>query len=356
MAKDLPPLRPTDEATGDDASPRKRNKPKLLLTNSMVETALSPGETWTPAPGRVCVVLDFDLTLAQIHVYKALRKLGFGAHPGMLGAEKIFGDAQRFEMIQKFLERLRGRRAYIAVLTNNSEEVVQECLQLAELQKLVDMVISVNPSSTKGRDFSRLRPPGVTRWVFADDDSRNIRSVERETRRRVPCIKVDGGQGLQQHHIDTIEAAAFPPQFTSSRLSDCDVGHTSSRSLIAAKTNSEKDSDDRPGSGPCSPEPGLGPRCRQTSPPQALPLPATKVSSVLDEEVKEGVSDSDGDEHGTDEVVGPMMRVLSFIQTGSPEQDLRLDRGDEPEEEAWNMVESDGETASQRAKTSTSNT
>eukprot|EP00756_Hemistasia_phaeocysticola_P035928 Hpha_TRINITY_DN16611_c6_g2::TRINITY_DN16611_c6_g2_i1::g.179690::m.179690 len=305
----LPPLFPAEEGGVDVSSPRKRAKPKLMLTNSMVDTALSPGETWTPAPGRVCVVLDFDLTLARIHVYKELRKVGFGATPGMLGVEEIFGGSQRFGMMQKFLERLHARRAYVAVLTNNSEEVVLECLALGGLSKMVDLVISVNPSSTKGRDFSRLRPPGVTRWVFADDDSRNIRSVERETRRRVPCIQVDGGEGLQQRHIDAIEAAAFPPQFTLGSEAGivAAAANASNNSLVGTVKSIGTDSDYHHHQGESSPK-GV---CRHSS------------QDTEDEE--------DGDEQGTDEVVGPMMRALS-VNYLLPDDDLRLD-GEEDDEE-----------------------
>eukprot|EP01065_Artemidia_motanka_P007016 TRINITY_DN13442_c1_g1_i1.p1 TRINITY_DN13442_c1_g1~~TRINITY_DN13442_c1_g1_i1.p1 ORF type:complete len:323 (+),score=115.58 TRINITY_DN13442_c1_g1_i1:182-1150(+) len=235
----------------EDASPsRRRPPPKLSLTGSVAELSLSPaGETWTPAAGRACIVLDFDLTLASIHVYKELRKLGFGAQPSELGQDMIFGGATRHSMLVNFLTSMRQRRCHVAVLTNNSEDTVVECLRLGGLLQFVDQVISVDPSSTKGRDFSRLRPPGVSRWVFADDDTRNIRSVERETRRRVPCVLVEGGCGLQARHLAAIEEAAFPPQFNQTCGSDLSkqpsegVANLSLQSVRASEGSGGDDSD-----------------------------------------------------------------------------------------------------------------
>eukprot|EP01062_Namystynia_karyoxenos_P001363 TRINITY_DN10466_c0_g1_i1.p1 TRINITY_DN10466_c0_g1~~TRINITY_DN10466_c0_g1_i1.p1 ORF type:complete len:414 (+),score=63.24 TRINITY_DN10466_c0_g1_i1:105-1244(+) len=199
---------------------RRRGVPPPQLTTACAPTppdaSISPGDSgaaWTPSAaegGRVCVVLDFDLTLARVHVYKELCRLGFGSQPSELGKEKIFGNEERISMLTAFLTRLRGRQCHITVLTNNTEQAVCECLEIGGLSHFVDEVVTVDPCSTKGRDMKRLRPPGVTRWVFADDDVQNIRSVERETMQRVPCILVDGGQGLQPRHIAAIEQAAFP--------------------------------------------------------------------------------------------------------------------------------------------------
>eukprot|EP01062_Namystynia_karyoxenos_P022689 TRINITY_DN18718_c0_g1_i1.p1 TRINITY_DN18718_c0_g1~~TRINITY_DN18718_c0_g1_i1.p1 ORF type:complete len:340 (+),score=59.19 TRINITY_DN18718_c0_g1_i1:97-1020(+) len=210
-AKGPPGLSPIGDAAADGGK-RRRSPPKLAMQSEaelLSSHASGIAESWTPAPGRPCIVLDFDLTIAQCHVYKELRKRGMFAKPSELGTEFIFGDAERRATLGSFFNRMRAMGAYIAVLTNNSEEVVSECLKLGGLAHAVDQLISVDPCSTKGKDFSLLRPPGVTRWVFADDDLRNIRSVERETRGRVPCILVDGGKGMQPQHLAAVEDGAF---------------------------------------------------------------------------------------------------------------------------------------------------
>eukprot|EP01062_Namystynia_karyoxenos_P069447 TRINITY_DN64942_c0_g1_i1.p1 TRINITY_DN64942_c0_g1~~TRINITY_DN64942_c0_g1_i1.p1 ORF type:complete len:432 (+),score=60.83 TRINITY_DN64942_c0_g1_i1:98-1297(+) len=169
----------------------------------------SPATPWTPGPGRVCVVLDFDLTLAACHVHKELRRTGFMARPQALGLELIFGSAGRQEMIRDFLKRLRSLDAYVAVLTNNSEDIVRECLELGGYAEFVHEVLVAERD--KGSDMRKLRPPGVARWIFVDDDMRNIRSVQHATRQRVPCVHIDGGSGMQQHHIDRVEQLLTNP-------------------------------------------------------------------------------------------------------------------------------------------------
>eukprot|EP01065_Artemidia_motanka_P020625 TRINITY_DN24682_c1_g1_i1.p1 TRINITY_DN24682_c1_g1~~TRINITY_DN24682_c1_g1_i1.p1 ORF type:complete len:305 (+),score=12.61 TRINITY_DN24682_c1_g1_i1:573-1487(+) len=192
----------------------RRDFPGLRLDESQRSLESSACTVWTPAPGRVCVVLDFDLTMAACHVHKELRRLGFGYEPTSLGRSQIFGPPERQKALREFLLRLKSLKVHIAVLTNNSEAVVRSCLQIGGLDDLVDDIVAVEQD--KGRDIRKLRPAGITQWVFVDDEIRNIRSVLGATRERVPCVLVDGGCGLQQRHMDqVIKLATSSLQFLS---------------------------------------------------------------------------------------------------------------------------------------------
>ena len=193
------PLTLTMGACGSqDAKQPTNTTPKGVLRK---KTGIKVGGEGPPL-----VVLDFDLTLTSVHCGK--RKMGVEECVQM-GAAAIFDTPPgRLRSIETFLSDLStDTAATVVVLTLNTRDVVQACLNIAGLAQYVDKIISCSSGKKGERVMQLVNELAPIRVVFADDDERNTQDVKQYVTNGCVLL-VSGTQGLQPRHMEWLFYAA----------------------------------------------------------------------------------------------------------------------------------------------------
>eukprot|EP01064_Diplonema_japonicum_P011875 TRINITY_DN19320_c0_g1_i1.p1 TRINITY_DN19320_c0_g1~~TRINITY_DN19320_c0_g1_i1.p1 ORF type:complete len:202 (+),score=23.52 TRINITY_DN19320_c0_g1_i1:1-606(+) len=157
------------------------------------------------------IVMDFDLTISSIHVWNTLARTGdisAGRIPRDLSPEQIFGGRSRLRELEGLFSALEAKGVQICILTNNYSDVVQKCMEAANLDRFVPDIIGREQPGTKGQIVARLRDSlsasAQDQWIFVDDDPHNVRNVHLATQGGVVTVLIDGGLGMQRDHFQKI--------------------------------------------------------------------------------------------------------------------------------------------------------
>lgn len=144
----------------------------------------SPAGPSLPPGGCTHLVLDFDCTLSQIHLYHTLRGEGGQAalkRDSVGFFTEIFGGRARVEKLKAWLERLKAGGVVTSILSNGYEEEIVAALQTVGLRDAISgQVAGVAAQDAAGTED---KPSFLARYalqvradhvVFADDDRANF--------------------------------------------------------------------------------------------------------------------------------------------------------------------------------------
>jgi len=140
------------------------------------------------------LVLDFDCTLAALHMYTLRRtREGAAARAADSAAffSKIFGGPERIAKLQAFLRSVRSKGVHVAIVSNGLEEEIGAALASAGIAELVDTVRGSESQASAGTAdkpayIARLcaergdATRDVTHVCFADDDRSNFPAAAAE--------------------------------------------------------------------------------------------------------------------------------------------------------------------------------